>query len=427
MAGRRREEGRVRLMRGRGPTERSARLLRAVLSLIVTQLIGWGTVFHVPAVLYGRIASGTGLSKEFIFAGLTIMLLIAAFLSGLVGRVLERDGARSWMVRGSCLTAAALIILSAAHGPVLFVAAWIVFGAAMPIALNQAASTALVQIAPGRARRAIAILLLVTGLSSTIAWPTLIWLSNTIGWREALVVCAVLNLTVCAPLHAWSLPRNAGFREAPNLPPQAGPPSKPPRVVRGAYTLAALSFALGGMLTWGLPLHMVGILSDFGHDEASAVWIGGLLGPGQVLARGFEMLGGERFDILTVGVLAALLMPIGLFALLLWGSGTGGAIAFAIGYGVSAGLISIVRAVAPLRLFGAAAYARILGRLNMPQNIAFASTPLGFAILRESWGSRVLVEVALGLAVLCLGATLMLAWRVRAAERSDGPLVQPGA
>ena len=393
-------------------------LRRAVLSLIVTQMVGWGSVFHAPAVLYAHMSEGIGISREFVFGGLTVMLIIAALLSAPVGRVLERDGSRRWMVTGSALTALALCMLAAAQGPILFLLSWVVFGAAMPIALNQAASTAIVQIAPARARNAIAILLLVTGVSSVIAWPMLIWLADAFGWRGALIVFAGLNVLVCMPLHAWSLPGPTQARQERRdpepLPESLAPPPEP---VRGAYPLAAISFALAGMLTWGLPLHMVGILTGFGHEEKTAVAIGSLFGPGQMISRGFEMVGGSRFDILTTGVMAALLMPMALAALLAWGESPGGAIAFAVVYGLSAGFISIVRAVAPLRLFGVAAYARMLGRLNMPQNIAFAITPFGFAVISGTWGARLLIEISLGLALLCLVSIVLLHRRVMAAER----------
>jgi predicted MFS family arabinose efflux permease len=390
-------------------------------SLILTQMVAWGSVFHAPAVLYAHMASGTGIAPEFVFGGLTVMLLIGGLLSPAAGRVLERDGARRWMVIGSGLVALGLCVLAMARGPVAFLLAWAIFGAAMPIALNQGASTALVQIAPARARNAIAILLLVTGVSSFVAWPTLIWLADGLGWRGALVVFAALNVFVCMPLHAWSLPGPAqALRERDDPEPLPESLAPPPVPVRGAYALAAISFALGGMLTWGLPLHMVGILTGFGHAEKTAVAVGSLFGLGQMLARGFEMVGGRRFDILTIGVLAALLMPAALAALLVWGASPAGAVAFAIVYGLSTGFMSIVRAVAPLRLFGVAAYARVLGRLNVPQNIAFGVTPFGFALVRESWGAQALVEIALGLAWLCLVATVLLQLRVRAVERRAG-------
>ena len=385
----------------------------AVAALTVTQVIGWGSTFHVPAVLSARLAAGTGLSEHTVFGGVTMMLLVAAVSSPAVGRALDRDGCQRWMIAGSCLIACGLTCLAFADGPILFAVAWFAFGLAMPIALNQAASTALVQIAPDRARRGIALLLLLSGLSTTIAWPILISLDETIGWRPALLVIALVQLVVCVPLHAFGLP--GGRPVAPASPGRAGrlPSLPPPTTVPGAFALAAVTFALSGMLTWGLPLHMIGILKDYGHTEATAVTIGALLGPGQVLARAFEMTGGQRLGILPVGVGSMAMMPIALAILLSFGTSAAGAVAFVICYGLSAGLVSIVRAVAPLRLFGAAAYAMMLGRLGAAQNVAFAVAPLGFALVRETFGSVVLVAAAFVCGLLCLTTMSILAHRAR--------------
>lgn len=393
----------------------------AIATLTVTQTIGWGTTFHVPAVLSERVGADTGLSPAVVFGGLTIMLVVAAVLAPWAGRLLERRGSRILMMAGSLLTALGLAILAFSRGPLGFGLAWAVLGLAMPFALNQAASTALVQIAPDRARRAIAVVLMLSGFSGTLAWPALIWLDGAFGWRGAVLIGAALNVLVCLPLHAVGLPRGRVVPLAP-LRPSAAPDPAPPdaRPVPGAFWLTAVTFSLSGMLTWGLPLHMIGILRDYGHAEATAVWIGALFGPGQVLARGFELFGGRRFDILTVGVVSALLMPLALALLLAAGSSISGAVGFAIAYGVSAGLATIVRAVAPLRLFGAAAYATVLGRLSVPQNAAFATAPLGFAAIRDAWGAPALAALALAIAAICLVTTVILAARARRAATSPG-------
>lgn len=386
----------------------------AVGALTVTQMVGWGTTFHIPAVLSARISAGTGLSRAIVFGGVTLMLLVAAAISPAVGRLLDRDGARRWMAIGSLLTASGLLIMSTATGPLVFGLAWLVFGFAMPLALNQGASTALVHIAPDRARGAIAVLLLISGFSSTIAWPVLIGLDEALGWRACLVVCAGFNLLICLPLHLFGLPRGRMLVDRSLVGPAPAEAASQPPPAPGMFTLAAITFSLAGMLTWGLPLHMIGILEGFGHSEAVAVSIGALLGAGQVLARGFEMLGGHRFGILAVGVGSAALMPVALVVLWAWGASWPGALVFVIGYGMSAGLISIVRAVAPLRLFGAAAYATVLGRLGLPQNIAFAAAPLGFAVLLDQFGVGPVVWTAFAIGLVCLVTMIELARRAPA-------------
>lgn len=391
---------------------------KAVATLTITQLIGWSTTFHIPAVLSDRIAPSVGLSREFVFGGLTIMLLIAAFMAPRCARILERYGARTPMILGSVATGCGLAALALAQGPLTFGLAWVIIGLAMPFTLNQAASTALVQISPERARSALALMLMLTGVSAMVAWPTLLWLDGEVGWRRAVLVCAGLNVLVCAPLHRLGLPGGSAgsIRQAPldrGAPIAIAPP------IPGAFPLAALSFSVSGMLTWGLPLTMISLLRDLGHTEAGAVWVGSLFAPAQVLARGFEMLGGRRLPILTVGVIAMGVMPIALVVLLFAGGSPVGAAVFAVGYGIAAGLGSIVRAVGPIRLFGPAAYASALGRLSVPQNIAFALAPIGFAAIGEAAGGRALAAVALLLSLICFVPMVILERRSRA--------VAPGA
>ncbi|TDR93618.1 MFS transporter [Enterovirga rhinocerotis] len=388
----------------------------AVAALTFTQLAGWGMSFHVPAALYNQLSAGIGLSKAVVFGGVTLMLIVAALIAPLAGRLMDRDGARRWMTIGSLLIAGGLIVLSRADGLALYGLAWILFGLAMPFALNQGASTAIVQIAPDRARRAIAMLLVLIGFSPAIAWPTLLWLESLFGWRDALLVCATVHGLVCASLHFFCLPKGRVLADHPLVPSDAVAPRQAPVVARGTFALAATCFSAAGILSFGLPLHMIGLLQGYGHGAAEAVAIGALIGPGQVLARAFDMFGGSRFPILRVGLAATLLMPAALVVLLIWGQGGWGAMLFVFGYGVSAGLMSVVRAVAPIKLFGSAAYAVITGKLGLPQNMAFAAAPLGFALLLDHVGAPSVALASLAVAAICLAS---MVWLRRLAP-SDG-------
>jgi MFS family permease len=384
----------------------------AVAALTVTQVAGWGISFHVAAVLSDRLSSGLGFPPSVIFGGVTAMLIVAAFLSPIAGRLMDRDGARRWMVTGSLLGAAALLALSQARGGLLFAAAWILFGLAMPLALNQGASIALVQIAPDRARRAIALLLVLIGFSPAISWPILIALDGALGWRDTLLALAAFQCLVTAPLHFFCLPKGRVLADHPLVRSQDGEgPRAPPVPPQATFALAATAFSAAGILNFGLPMHMIGLLQGYGHSQAAAVAIGTLIGPGQVLARAFDMLGGSRFPILNVGIASALLMPFALAVLLAAGTSPIGAMVFVFAYGFSAGLMSVVRAVAPLKLFGAAAYAVVTGRLGLPQNMAFAAAPLGFALLKDEFGAPAVAILSLAVALVCLVSVVLL-WRL---------------
>ncbi len=391
-------------------SEWSGPLVRAVAALGITQIIGWGTTFYLPAILSRQMVAGTGLSPELVFGGVTIMLLVGAAVAAPIGRRLKADGTRPWMMLGSALIGLGLVVLSAARGPVVYTLGWLVIGIAVPMALMQAGSTSIIQVDPARARRGIAVLFLFSGLSSTACWPLLIWLQDWLGWRGTCLVAAGLHLGLCLPLHAFGLPSRRRARLASSAGADPGAPVVPPRDVRHGFGLAALAFSMAGFITWGLPLHILAVLRELGHSEGSALAIGALLGPGQVLARLFEILGGARLGILATGVLAAALMPVAL-AILLVGGGTVTAIVFVIGYGASAGLMSIARAVTPLHLFGSEAYAIMVGRLSVPQNLAFAAGPFLFAATLHAYGVAAFLTLGLAAALLSLGAMLMLWWR----------------
>lgn len=399
-------------------TARPRALGLAVAALTVTQVAGWGTSFHVAAALSDRLSAGLGFPTSVIFGGVTVMLVVAALLSPLSGRLIDRHGARRWMTIGSLLGACGLLALSFAQGGLMFGLAWVLFGIAMPFALTQGASIALVQIAPDRARRAIALLYVLIGFSPAISWPILIALDAQFGWRGALLVLAGFQAVVTAGLHFFCLPKGRVLADHPvaNRAGTDAVPTAPIVPMRGAFVLSAICFSTSGLLSFGLPLHMIGILQAYGHTTATAVAIGSLIGPGQVLARAFDILGGSRFPILNVGVAAALLMPTALVVMLLAGASATGAMVFVFCYGLSAGLMSVVRAVAPLKLFGAAAYAIVVGRLGVPQNMAFAAAPLGFALLKDHVGVTAVGLVSLAVALACLVSTVMLA---RLAARAE--------
>jgi hypothetical protein len=79
---------------------------------------------------------------------------------------------------------------------------------------------------------------------------------------------------------------------------------------------------------------------------------------------------------LAVGTTSVLLVALGLT--LLWSAGAVPLLlyAFVVAYGAGLGLLTIVRAVAPVELFGREAYALVGGALSGPSLVARAAGPL---------------------------------------------------
>ncbi len=357
---------------------------RAVLSLGVTQTIGYGCSLYLPASLADSMAAGVGVTSAFVFAVFSGALLIQAFVGPSAGRMVDRRGSRTPLTASSILLILGLVGLSLSQNAVHLVAAWAVMGLGMAIGLYDIAFAGAVVWFGAEARKTITGITLIAGFASTIAWPLTTWMDATIGWRGACLAWAGANLLIGLPLHL-SLPRGL-----------TGPL---PAIVKGPKTKAAISpevillattFAVMSMIGSTMSAHLPPLLVASGATLAAALAAGALVGPAQVAARLAEFALVRRIHPLDSGRLSVSLFPIGVVALLILGPL--GAVPFALLYGAGNGLFTIVRGALPLAMFGPEGYGARLGALMIPGRLLGALAPLGFAlVLQQS------VDLAVGL------------------------------
>ena len=158
----------------------------------------------------------------------------------------------------------------------------------MAASLYDAAFASLGRIFGMGARRPITALTLAGGFASTVSWPVTHLLIESIGWRGCyLVYAAVLALHQRAaarvPFAARARQcRSAAGGRAVKTPTKAVP-------AKGVtFVLVASAFATYAFVPSGLSAHLLAIFQRNGIDAATAVWIGALFGPAQVLARLIE-------------------------------------------------------------------------------------------------------------------------------------------
>ncbi|MCV9934851.1 MFS transporter [Boseaceae bacterium BT-24-1] len=380
-----------------------------IVALGVTQVVGYGCLYYAFAVLAPGITASLGWAPEWTYGGFAIGLLFGGLVAPAAGRLIDQYGTRLVMTIGSALAGLSLLALAEARGPASYIGAMIALEAVSALVLYDAAFTALTQAHGPGARRAISQLTLIGGFASTLFWPLTTALLNNFDWRDIYRIYAVLQFTLCVPLHWLLLPGPS--RSAPKVA-QATDSSAPSaegylegEARRNAFVLLALAFSLQGFVVSAMSVHMLTMLQGLGLSAAVAVGIGAMVGPSQVAGRLAEMLFGTSLDPVTTAWTSAALMPIG-FALLMIG-GTTATLAglFAIAYGISMGLSSIVRGTVPLKLFGPAGYGAMLGKLSAPGLIVKAAAPLLFAILIERAGlmpSTLLLVVLSGMSAFAL-------------------------
>ena len=151
------------------------------------------------------------------------------------------------------------------------------------------------------------------------------------------------------------------------------------------------------------------VFSAFGFWDAMAVGVGSLVGPAAFPARVSEVVLGPRVGIMAVALAATTLMTVAIGLPLVAGTSAFIAVFFVVGYAMSAGTMTVVRAVMPLTLFGRERYARLLGRLAVPQNAVLAASPMVLASVMSRTGPDAVLWIALAAAILSLGATAGLA------------------
>ncbi len=368
---------------------------RAVPVLGVTQIIAWGTIFYSPVLTVPLIAAERGWSIAFAMGGFSLCLLTAGLVSPRVGGAIDRYGGHVVMTAGSLLSALGLVALVYAEHPIAYLAVWMFLGVGLAASLYDPAFATLGRIFGAAARSPITVLTLAGGFASTVGWPSTHLLIGAVGWRGTYLVYAALLVLVCAPLHAFALPRTRAAAPIPATGSDAPPPALlPPNGL--AFTLVAAAFASYAFVPSGLSAHLLAIFGRTGIEPATVVLIGALFGPAQVLARLTEFLFARNVHPLTLARFAVAVLLIAFAMLAAFGFSTMTAATFAIMFGAANGLITIARGAVPLALFGPAGYGRVVGRIAGPSLIMQAAAPLVLAIAIE----RASDPAALGLAAL---------------------------
>jgi len=332
-------------------------MLAAVVALGITQITAWGTSYYCLGVLAGPISRDTGWSRGFVFLGFTVALLVMGLVSSTVGRMIDRHGARLVMTLGTVLVSAGLFALSVVRSEGPYLAVWAFLGLGMRLCLYDAAFAALVQVTPSRGRTAISYLTLFGAFASSVFWVIGHALNEQVGWRQTLVVFAVINLIVCLPLHRFGLARReSSAHAATSTATGAGSVDGPPlegRVRSVAIALFALIMSLNGYVFGVVSVQLVPLLEAAGLATAVAVWVASLKGVAQFGGRVVEIVFGRSLRAMTVGRIAIGIVPPSF--LLLW-AGTGSlplVVTFTLLMGASQGVLTIVRGAVPLALFGA--------------------------------------------------------------------------
>jgi predicted MFS family arabinose efflux permease len=379
-------------------------MLQVLIVLAIGQIIGWGTI-GLLAVVGTQVAADLHMDISAVFAGNSIFYVLMGLCAPVLAGPFTQFGARRVMIAGTMIGAPGFLLLSVADGPMLFFVAWMILGTAGSATLATAAYIMLNEIAGRDAKRGIGAMMLVTGLASSIFWPTTSFLSHAVGWRGTCVVYAAMLLLVSLPLHYFGLPRRAEpTDDAVSVVSSAG---ASPIVHKRTFLLILAALALNAFVAFGLGAVFIELLKAEGLSPTQAVTFGSMLGVIQVSARGLDFLGGGRWDGITTGIFAGSAIPVAMLVLIFGGGSHWMIAAFILLYGMGSGAFAVARATIPLVFYDKAEFTKATSRLALPLNLISAAAPPVLIGLLTQFGSTAL----LGLAMLCSsGALLILLW-----------------
>ncbi|HEY0062228.1 MAG TPA: MFS transporter [Telluria sp.] len=395
----------------------SKRTFKPIAILALTQLISWGTLYYAFAIVARDIERSLHLSPQLVFGAFSWCLLVAGLVSTPAGILIDRYGGRYVMAAGSLLCGTGFILLSRAEDATSYFLAWTVLGVSMSGVLYEAAFASLIHAFGAMARRPISTLTLFGGFASTVFWPLTLAINTSAGWRTTFWYYALLQLLLCLPLHLLlDGPAVGGHQQRPRTDSDL---TLRQALRHPAFWTLAFAFACNSFIFSGLSVHLIPILHGFGHPMATVVLMAALIGPMQVGGRLGEMALGHRFTPQTIGKVCFAALPGALLALLFFGSRQMAMGLFCVLYGLSNGILTIVRGTVPQILFGARNYGAISGALAGPSLLAKAAGPLAIAAVIELHSSpTILFGMLLLISLASLGFFLM-------AVRSHAPALQP--
>lgn len=371
--------------------------LKLVGWLSVSQLIGWGTFYYAFTLFNEPMSSEFGWDSSQINLALTIGFITWAVAAPAAGTLLDQFGGKVVMSGGTLVGVSALLIWSHATTLPMLYTAWVLMGIAMASTLYEPAFFVLTKACPRDYKKVITWLTLAGGFASTIFIPLIDYSIRTTGWKFTLYIMAAVNLLIALPVHAWKLPDSGTeekqsekkllpdfklFRES----------SFKPRTFWGLN----LWFVVFNSMATGITFLFIPLLSEAGTDQKSLIFSFSLIGPMQVLGRLALIWMGDQLHSLRTGSIITVLAPAGIGIAVVFPQNMAALILFSMFFGISKGIMTIIKGTAVADQMDLSVYARTNGWLSLFSMLFKAITPTFLASLWMATEEPLIILGSLG-------------------------------
>ncbi len=394
---------------------------RLVGILSVGQLVVWGALYYGFAVIVTPMEADLGWAKTETNGALTLGLLVAGVAAVPVGQWIDRHGAFWPMTLGSVVGGALLVVWSFVDAPWQFYVVWALLGVTLAATLYEPAF-AVIKANVGEWKRGILYLTFVGGLASTVFIPFAQWLVEIWDWRISLRVLGAIVLVVGGGIHIAILPGTRARGEdaqAADAASAGGPSALRSAMARPAFWGIAIAYFGYNFAGAAVVFHLIPLLNERSVSSAVIVAVWATIGPMQVAGRVALMMLGHRIDARSTGRFAIAILPASVLLLIYVDAVAPLLFLFAILYGASNGMMTIVRGTIVPELMGPRGYATINGALAFPANTARAVAPVSAAAIWGWGGYAAVLWVLLWVCSLAAIAFWMASIRSASAAKAD--------
>lgn len=388
----------------RNAAEDSAYAWLVVAALSVSVTVSYGVLTYAFGVVLVPMQNELGWSRIELTGAFSVALAVWAAAGVGIGAALDRFSHRIVLAGGSALAAGLVVAWSQVRTPGQLYVVFAGLGLAMAALLYNSVFAVVTRWFGMRRRQALTAITLVGAFSSFIFAPLTGAFTAQFGWRQALIVLAAILAAVGIPIHALALrraPEQARDRTAAGA-------SDSAREVLASRRFWYLTIALAlGSFTWlVVVVQLVPYLVDAGYGIRFGALAAGLVGLGQLPGRlVFVFLGpalhGVRLPVTTFGLAV---LALGVLTLI---RSEAGVIGFAVAFGMSSGMLTLMSASLPADLFGRRLYGTVSGVIYGCSNGARAVGPFASAAIGLLPGG---FRTLFGVLIACCLAAAALGW-----------------
>lgn len=383
------------------------------LVLAITETVSYGVLFYAFPVFIAPMEAEFGWTRGALSGAFSLSLLITGLVALPVGFWLDKRGARLLMTAGSIGATVMVLLWSRVNTFPEFLAVMALMGFFGAAILYEPAFAVIATWFARKRGRAMAIVTFIAGFASTIFTPLSHALLEAHGWRQAILILAIILGAITIPLHALFLrrkPTDLGLEaDGEAMPAKANesPPINLRAVLRSRYFwLLTLAFSLSTLSIYAVRIHFIPLLISVKIQPGSAALASGAIGVMQVVGRMIFAPVETRFSSRTMAIGVFVLLSASL-AILLLGSAPWLIVLFVALFGMAIGTHTLTRPLMVADTYGAAFYGRISSTMVIVLTLAGTASPFAAGVMFDLFGTySPVLALACGFSLL----SILLIW-----------------